>query len=438
MKKLTQRLTQVSPILLAVALQVMPLLRNLVFNPAVRSSFAFILRWGIGTGAAMGTVDAVSGASGTVMSSSSNLVGTVGVPMSNNVVFTINGGNTASTSADFIYLNTKINNSGTSCSALLNGYTTNFAMPPGLTFKCVVVNGATSVSGIVSGTPATALTTNISLTTGYNGGSYTFTTNLQIAIQAASSSTAPVITNQPASLTNLVGSTVSFNVTAGTSPLAYQWFFNTNTALLNATNTTLSLTNIQASQTGAYSVRITNSAGAVTSSPAILTVWQKPVFTNQPVGVTTVAGGAASFSVTAGGIPTPAYQWQFGGVSQAGATSATLSLTGVRASQAGNYSVVVANGAGSVTSSVVVLVITNPLPTTFTATAAPSSHTNKFQFSLSPTIGLTNTIQTNGVLVGGAWATLTNIPPPATAAPIIITDPLGGNGTRFYRVVVQP
>ena len=57
-----KRLTQTLPVFLAAALQLMPLVRNLFINPATGNTFAFILRWGIGTGAALGAVDAVSGA----------------------------------------------------------------------------------------------------------------------------------------------------------------------------------------------------------------------------------------------------------------------------------------------------------------------------------------------------------------------------------------
>ena len=49
-------------LLLAALLQLLPLVRNIVTNPAVANSFAFILRWGIGAGAVLGSVDAVSGA----------------------------------------------------------------------------------------------------------------------------------------------------------------------------------------------------------------------------------------------------------------------------------------------------------------------------------------------------------------------------------------
>ncbi len=104
------------------------------------------------------------------------------------------------------------------------------------------------------------------------------TTNEINAIYVASSfgkcftPTLPSLTTQPASLTSFVGTLASFSVTAaGTRPLGYQWLFN-GTNISNATNTTLTLTNVQIGQSGSYTVVVTNSWGAAASSNAVLTV----------------------------------------------------------------------------------------------------------------------------------------------------------------------
>jgi hypothetical protein len=92
------------------------------------------------------------------------------------------------------------------------------------------------------------------------------------------SSTAPAISQQPTNFLAQISGSATNSVTAsGTAPLGYQWYFNTNTPLANATNATLILTNIQNSNTGQYSVIITNSAGAITSSFATLSINQPPV-----------------------------------------------------------------------------------------------------------------------------------------------------------------
>lgn len=83
-----------------------------------------------------------------------------------------------------------------------------------------------------------------------------------------------------------------------------------------------------------------------------------PTITTQPASVSVAAGGTASFSVTASGTAPLAYQWRKAGTAIAGATSATVSLSAVSASDAGSYDVVVSNTAGSVTSSAATLTVT--------------------------------------------------------------------------------
>ncbi|PWU17791.1 MAG: hypothetical protein C5B50_10595 [Verrucomicrobia bacterium] len=86
----------------------------------------------------------------------------------------------------------------------------------------------------------------------------------------------PSITTQPHGQSVTVGSNVTFTVQAtGTSPLAYQWQYN-NGILGGATGTALSLVNVQTWQAGTYSVLVSNTFGARTSSNAVLTVTVPP------------------------------------------------------------------------------------------------------------------------------------------------------------------
>jgi hypothetical protein len=105
---------------------------------------------------------------------------------------------------------------------------------------------------------------------------------------------APAIISQPTNQTVTAGGTASFSVTAnGTPPLSYQWNLNT-TSIVGATSTTLTLTNVQVSQAGNYTVLVTNLFGSVLSSNAILVVtldhfaWNpipSPRFVNTPFAV---------------------------------------------------------------------------------------------------------------------------------------------------------
>ncbi len=82
----------------------------------------------------------------------------------------------------------------------------------------------------------------------------------------------PTIVSQPIDQTVAAGSNATFTVIATGSPeLKYQWLQNTN-MLAAATNSVLSLTNVQSLAAGVYSVRVTNVFGSVTSSGAQLLV----------------------------------------------------------------------------------------------------------------------------------------------------------------------
>ncbi|MSU35839.1 MAG: hypothetical protein EXS36_12200 [Pedosphaera sp.] len=74
-----------------------------------------------------------------------------------------------------------------------------------------------------------------------------------------------------------------------------------------------------------------------------------PAITTQPVSRTSDAGQSANFTVVAtGGYLN--YQWRKDGTNLNGATNATYNLVDVQTRQAGNYTVVVSNFLGSVTS----------------------------------------------------------------------------------------
>jgi hypothetical protein len=68
-------------------------------------------------------------------------------------------------------------------------------------------------------------------------------------------------------------------------------------------------------------------------------------------------------SVAATGTAPLRYQWQCNGTNLAGATKASLSLTGVTIAKSGSYSVTITNSAGSVTSDAAILAVVPPAPT---------------------------------------------------------------------------
>ena len=256
---------------------------------------------------------------------------------------------------------------------------TSFSPASGDVNSNVVITGTNFDSATAvrfNGTSATYIvdsTTQITTTvpTNATSGQFTVTTPGGTATSAGSftdtiaGATPPVITAQPQSLTVTPGQNAMFTVTAsGTAPLSYQWRFN-GTNLSGATLTSYTRTNVQPVDAGNYSVLITNSLGSVTSSIATLTVNisnTPPAITTQPQSLTVLAGQTATFGVTATGSTPLNYQWRFNGTNLNGANSTNLTRLNAQPSDAGIYSVVVTNGAGSVTSSNAALTIVTNAP----------------------------------------------------------------------------
>ena len=166
----------------------------------------------------------------------------------------------------------------------------------------------------------------------------------------------PTITAQPLPVSVSSGGSATLSVAAsGPGPLTYQWRKD-GTAIPGATSATLTLSGVTAAQAGNYSVVVTNAGGSVTSGAATLSVGSTtvvavaPVVSTQPISQTASLGGTLTLSVVATGTAPVSYQWSRGGVTIAGATSATLALTNLQASDAAAYTVAVSNAGGTVTS----------------------------------------------------------------------------------------
>ena len=183
-----------------------------------------------------------------------------------------------------------------------------------------------------------------------------------INLHVLSTELPPTITTQPASQTVTAGASVTLTVVATGNP-NYQWKKN-GLALIGATNASLAIASAQTSDSGSYTVDVTNSAATITSDTAILTVNPPPAvaptITTQPTAQTVTLGASASFTVAASGTAPLTYQWQKDTVNITGATSATYSIPATQLSHAGQYRVIVSNSAGPVTSNAVALTLTSP------------------------------------------------------------------------------
>jgi hypothetical protein len=189
-------------------------------------------------------------------------------------------------------------------------------LPPGLSAAGANANGLVSPAStlFITGTPTTAGTyTTLIRAWELAGGPATnsplmaFPENGPVAVTfiiTASANAPPAITSHPVGQIVAPGGSATFTVSATGSPLpAYQWQRN-GVPITGATNVSLGLTNVQATDAGDYRVVVTNEAGSVTSNPATLSVvsaGSAARLSNLSVRTTMVASQTLIVGVTAGG-----------------------------------------------------------------------------------------------------------------------------------------
>jgi polygalacturonase len=247
---------------------------------------------------------------------------------------------------------------------LSSGQTATFTAVPNGTLPLFYQWYYDTNSPVATATNATLVLTNVQIAAagGYSlliSNSYGSVTS--VVANLAVTNVAPIIATQPQDLTVIPGQNATFSVIVnGSQPLTYQWYENTNILLGGATSSSLTLSNVQPTAAGSYSVVVSNSIGTTTSSNAVLTVNTNPVaplFLTQPASVSVVIGGNASFSATAIGTTPITYQWNLNGAPVSGATLSNLNLTSVQLTNAGTYTLVASNSIGSTTSSNAVLTV---------------------------------------------------------------------------------
>lgn len=178
----------------------------------------------------------------------------------------------------------------------------------------------------------------------------------------------PLITTQPASQTIGVTLPVTFAVAVtGTLPITYQWRFN-GANLPGATNAAFTVPAVTPASAGTYSVLVSDALGLAVSSNAVLAVDTSnvPVIFTQPQSQSAQQGQAVLFTVGAAGGQPLSYQWRKNGTNLAGAVFSFLPLGGVTTNDMGNYTVVITNVFGAVTSAPAVLTVTPIFPPVIT------------------------------------------------------------------------
>src|SRR2546427_727031 len=183
---------------------------------------------------------------------------------------------------------------------------------------------------------------------------------------------------------------------------------------------------------GTATITATDGSGASASTTLIVNPAPvAPTITAQPASQTVTAGQTATFSVTATGTAPLSYQWQRAGVPISGATLASYTTPPTTsADDSAQFTVVVSNTAGSVTSSVATLTVT-PAPVAPTITSQPASQTvtagqtATFSVTATGTAPLSYQWQRAGAPISGA--TLASYTTPPTTS--------GDNGAQFTVVV---
>jgi sugar lactone lactonase YvrE len=139
--------------------------------------------------------------------------------------------------------------------------------------------------------------------------------------------------------------------------------------------------------------------------------YAEPTINRQPQSHTIALGGTVALTVEANGNPAPTFQWTKDGAVLAGATNATLLITGAAAANAGDYACIVTNVAGSVTSAA--------------ATPKLSSNVNASRvsnFSVRAPTGPDAQTLNLGLVVAG---------PSATAGPPVLVRAIGPSLAAF-------
>ena len=165
----------------------------------------------------------------------------------------------------------------------------------------------------------------------------------------------PVVTLEPVDQYQVAGGSVSFSVKGqGLYGVTYQWQTN-GVNLTGATNTTLTLTNVQLAQQGSYRAVVTDNAGygSIASSNANLNIITPPVFTYQstPTNQVTIYGKRINYSgtATAPGMMNGfsiSYGWQFNGTNLSGVTVNAYGFN-LNDNNPGIYTLIASNAAGS-------------------------------------------------------------------------------------------
>jgi alpha-tubulin suppressor-like RCC1 family protein len=150
-----------------------------------------------------------------------------------------------------------------------------------------------------------------------------------------------------------------------------------------------------------------------------------PAITTQPTGLVVIPGTTATFAVAATGTGPLSFQWRRNGTDLPGATTPVLTLANVSGADAGNYSVVVSNSAGSATSADAPLILIG----------APAITTQPLAVSVAEGLPTTFAVAATGDALRYQWLRNNVAIPGATSAVYATLAKAADNGA-VYSVIV--
>ena len=160
----------------------------------------------------------------------------------------------------------------------------------------------------------------------------------------------PDILAQPTSQNVCQGTRAAFSVQAKSSePLSYQWFKD-GIKIDGATSESYAIPAASLSDTGSYSVQVSNNCSQIKSEAASLNIIAIPEILIQPVGQRGCEGATTTFSVQAESSEPLSYQWFKDGIKIDGATSEYYTIPQTNLSDMGSYSVQVSNNCSQIES----------------------------------------------------------------------------------------
>ncbi|MEO6183713.1 MAG: immunoglobulin domain-containing protein, partial [Verrucomicrobiota bacterium] len=158
-----------------------------------------------------------------------------------------------------------------------------------------------------------------------------------------------------------------------------------------------------------------------------------PYLTMQPQGQTSKTGSNVTFAVISGGTTNLVYQWRFNGGNIPGATGSNYTRANLTTNDTGNYSVMISNAFGNVTSSNALLTVTQPIPPQFANPTIVNG--NQLKLVLAGEPGVSITIWKSDDLV--AWQSVTNLANPIGTVEYV-TPISSSTPQQFYRAQVGP